>query len=62
MTKFERLKQRLKKEWGEHLIKGHKDFDYGYKTGYIVIGRNYGSYDVRYTTLKEIEEQLERDM
>lgn len=54
MSKFERISEKLRKEWGLQLHKGSADFGHGFSTGYIVIGRR----QIRFNTLKEIERSL----
>lgn len=57
MSKFSKVKDRLKNEWGYDLFRGSLDQPYGYKTGYFVTGE---LYEQRFNTLKKIIEALDR--
>lgn len=56
MTKFEKIKQQLRTEWGFQLFKGEKSFGYGFSTGYIIIADK--GDQRRYSTLRQIERML----
>jgi hypothetical protein len=61
MTKFERIKKRLKEYWGFNLRRANP-YDLGWRegswrTGYIVSGHLRGYFCERFDTLAEIEQR-----
>ncbi len=56
MSKFDKVKNRLKKEWGYDLMRGSSNQPHGYKTGFFVIGK---LYEQRFDTLQAIVNALD---
>jgi hypothetical protein len=52
MTKFDRLKIKLKTGWGLDLFRGQPGNHYGWRSGFIVVGNHY---EKRFRSLKEVD-------